>query len=653
MNRLHLLKTLAFTLVAGIAPAQQNTTDDRILMTVGDEKVTVSEFMSVYQKNPSVKDSENKSIQEYIELYTNFRLKVKEARDLGMDTSASFRNELMGYRKQLSMPYLTDTVVNDKLLKEVYERMQWDIRSSHILIKCDPNALPKDTLAAYNAAMKAYNRIKAGEDFAKVCKQVTQDDYGKTNGGDLDYRTVFELIYPFETAMYNMKVGEVSKPVRSQVGYHIIKVTDRQPHIELTTAHIMIKTPKGMSAEDSLKALQKINDIYDQLVKGTPWDTLAMKYSDDPGSAKKGGLLPPVARNYNSNYPAEFKTAAFTLGKDGEYTKPFKTRFGWHIVKRVSSKGVPPFADVKNEIKNKVSKDPRANTGRTALMGKIKTWYNFKEDLKARDEFYALFAKDSSIFKGQWKAEKAKNMNKVMFSLLDKNYTQADFAKYIESHQAPRPSASHILVVNGLYKAWQEEALIAFEDSRLEMKYPKFKALMQEYNDGILLFELTDKKVWSKGVKDTAGLRAYYELNKTRFMWDERAEVKTYTCANEKVAAAVRKMIAKGKSDKEILEKVNKNGAQNLSIETKIYNKGDNKEVDARWAPGLLSDKTEEGKVTLTYISKLVAPTPKSFSEAKGLITADYQAFLEKEWIDTLKKKYKVVINEDVLKTLK
>lgn len=651
MNTKRIIKALAFSFLSLPVLAQQKT-DDRILMTVGGEQVTVSEFMSVYQKNPSVKDDQVKTVNDYIELYTNFRLKVKEARDLGMDTSAVFKNELLGYRKQLSMPYLTDTVVSEKLLKEVYERMQWDIRSSHILVKCDANELPKDTLIAYNKAMAIYNKIMKGEDWAKVCKQYTEDESGKSNGGDLGYRTVFELIYPFETAMYALKVGEVSKPVRTQVGYHIIKVIDRQQHFDMVTAHIMIKTAKGMKPEDSLSAIAKINDIYAQLQKGVPFDTLAKKYSEDPGSSKKGGILPPVGRNDASNFPKEFKDASFSLMKDGDYCKPFRTRFGWHIVKRVSTKPVAPFADIKNEIKNRVSKDQRSNMGRTALIGKIKTWYNFKEDLKARDEFYALMKNDSSIFKGQWKADKAKSMNKVMFSLLDKNYTQLDFAKFIETHQALRPPISHILVINAWYKSFVEESLIAFEDSRLEMKYPRFKALMQEYRDGILLFELTDKKVWSKAVKDTAGLRAYYEKNKQKFLWDQRAEVKTYNCANEKVAAAVRKMLAKGKTDKEILEKVNKGGASNLTIDTKIYNKGDNKDVDAKWNPGLLSDKTENGKVTITYISKLVEPTPKSFNEAKGLITADYQAFLEKDWIESLRKKYKVQVDQDILKSL-
>lgn len=651
MNKSIVLKALAFCFISASAVAQV-ATDDRILMTVGGEKVTVNEFMSVYQKNPTAKDNEVKSITDYVELYTNFRLKVKEARDMGMDTSAAFKNELLGYRKQLSMPYLTDTVVSDKLLKEVYERMQWDIRSSHILIKCDANALPKDTLLAYNRAMAAYNKIMKGEDFGKVCKATTEDDYGKTNGGDLGYRTVFELIYQFETAMYGLKVGEVSKPVRTQVGYHIIKVTDKQQHVDMITAHIMVKTAKG-SVQDSLDAIAKINDIYAQLQKGISFDTLAKKYSDDPGSAKKGGVLPALGRNDASNFPAEFKNAAFTLTKDGEYSKPIKTRFGWHIIKRMSTKAVAPYSEIKNEIRNKVAKDQRSNMGRTALIGKIKTWYNFKEDTKARDEFYVTMKGDSSIFKGTWKADKAKNMNKTMFTLLDKNYTQQDFAKYIETHQAPRASASHIIVINGWYKSFLEESLIGFEDNRLEMKYPKFRALMQEYRDGILLFELTDKKVWSKAVKDTTGLKDYYSKNKNKFMWDQRAELKIYNCANDKVAVMVRKMLSKGKSDKDILAKANAGGAINLSIDTKIVNKGDNKEVDAKWNPGLLSDKADNGKVTITYINKLVAPTPKTFTEAKGLITADYQAYLEKDWIDSLKKKYTVTVDQNVLKTLK
>lgn len=645
--------SLLFVSIFSLAFTQSGNNGDKVLLTVGGEKVTANEFESVYHKNPSGKTNDPKSLGDYLELYINFRLKVKEARDLGYDTSASFKNELNGYRKQLSQPYLTDTIISDKLMKEAYDRIQWDLRVSHILIKCDADALPKDTLAAYNKTAKIRERILKGEDFGKIANAESDDPYVKQakNGGDLGYFTcLMGYVYPFETASYNLKQGELSMPVRTQFGYHIIKVTDKVKHVDMTTAHIMVKFSKGMSKEDSAKAESKINDVYGKLQKGEVFDSLAAKFSDDPGSSKAGGKLQPFGRT--SNFPAEFKEAAFALAKDGDFSKPFKTRFGWHIVKRLSTKEPGSYAEMKNDLKTRIAKDQRSNMSRNSLISKIKGWYNFKENTKTLDEFLPLM--DSSVFKGKWEAKKASKLNKTIFSLAGKNYTQQDFAKYMESHQASRAPVPYLSVINSMYKAWTEETLVAYEESQLDVKYPKFKALMDEYRDGILLFELTDKKVWSKAVKDTVGLKEYYEKNKDHFKWDERAEAKVYTCVDEKTAAEVKKMILKNKSDKEILDKLNKDARVMVQVdESKIFAKGDNKMIDGSWVPGLTANKAENGKTVFANITRLLAPTPKTLNEAKGLITAEYQTYLEKEWVDVLRKKYTVTIDQDVLKTIK
>jgi peptidyl-prolyl cis-trans isomerase SurA len=640
----------AFAVLGGLSLTNAQDNGNKVLMTVGGDKVTLNEFENVYYKNNTNKTNDPKSLQEYLDLYTNFRLKVKEAKDIGLDTSAAFRNELMGYRKQLSQPYLTDTVINDKLLMESYDRMKWDVRAYHILVKCDADALPKDTLIAYNKALKIRDRILKGEDFGKVANVTTDDTYGRTNGGDLGYFTaLIGFVYPFESAAYNLKIGDLSMPVRTQFGYHIIKVTEKVEHVDLLTAHIMIKFNKGMSAADSTAAVKKMEDIYNQLKKGVPFDTLCAKFSEDPGSSKKGGVLQLMGRS--SNFPPEFKDAAFALKKDGDFSAPIKTRFGWHIVKRVSSKSLAPYNDMKGELKNKIAKDMRSNMSRTSLIAKIKKEYNFKENTKMRDELKG--ALDTAIFMGKWQAIKASKFTKEIFSLGDKKYTQTDFAKYIESHQAPRAKVDFAVLLNSMYKVWVEETVVAYEESRLDVKYPKFKALMDEYRDGILLFELTDKKVWSKAVKDTTGLKEYYEKNKTKWLWDERADVKIYTCADVKTAEKVRKMIAKNKTDKEILDALNVKGQISVTVENKLYNKGDNAMVDASWTPGLSPNKTENGKVVFAHVLKITPQTPKTLNEAKGLVTADYQQYLDKMWIEDLKKKYAVKIDQDVLKLVK
>ncbi len=654
MNKVKIKNVLflsAAMLMTAVAISQNK---DAVLMTIGGSKVTVGEFESVYHKN-NAKDGANdaKSLSDYIELFVNFKLKVKEAESLGMDTAKAFRDELAGYRKQLSQPYLTDKDVNDKLLHETYNRMKEDVRASHILVKVAESALPKDTLEAYNKIMKIRARVMKGEDFNKVAseKGISDDPSAKDNGGDLGFFTAMQMIYTFETVAYTTKVGEISQPVRTRYGYHIIKVTDRRPaQGELLCAHIMIKTPPNMNNEDSLNAYAKVTEIYNKLKAGGKFDELAQQFSDDKQSAKKGGELPWFGTN---KMPAEFEKAAFALKNKGDYSEILRTKYGWHVIKLIDKRGLAAFDDMKAELKAKVTKDSRAQVGRESLIAKVKTEYKFKDNLKLRDEFYKVM--DTSLFEGKWDAAKAKALNKPMFNFNEKIYTQTDFANYISTHQSKRPKSDANMVVNQFYKQFVDESAVAYEENRLDGKYPEFKSLMQEYRDGILLFELTDSKVWSKAVKDTTGSKEYYEKNKTKYMWEERADATIYTCGDEKVSAKVRGLLKKKKTDKEILDEINKDSQLNLNVDSKIFNKGENEFVDKNWNPGTSVDiKSEKDKKLMIVVTnKLMKPEPKSYTEAKGMVTADYQNFLEKDWIGSLKTKYPVNIDKAVLSTVK
>lgn len=710
-------KALALTLLfLGSAPAFAQTANDPILMNVCGTNVTLSEFMSVYKKNNKDQSNDRKAIENYLDLFTIFKMRVKEAEAMKLDTSASFINELAGYRRQLAQPYLTDRDVNDRLLKEAYDRMQTDVHASHVLIKCDENALPKDTLLAWQRTMIAQNMLNGkpatkmideyekqlrsnftangtvkmsktdsatfntqvnslrsldrkykgkAVPFAELAKALSDDPSAKENGGDLGYFTSMQMVYPFETAAYEGKVGEITNPVRTRYGYHLLKVLDRRPaQGEVRVAHIMVKTTGGMSVEDSLKAKQKIEEIAQKLKTGGNFEELARQYSDDKPSAAKGGELPWFGRY---KMPAEFEEASFALANDGDISNPVKTRYGWHIVKRLERRGIPKYDDMKADLKTRVTRDSRSQKGRESLIVRIKQENNFSETkivtltkkmkkkkqpaiitFPALDEMYA--AVDTSIYKGVWTADKAKMMNKTMFSLAGKNYTQGDFASYIESHQARRAKTNDIRsIVNDQYSKWVEETCINLEESQLDKKYPEFKALMQEYRDGILLFDLMDRKVWSKAVKDSVGLKNFYELNKEKYKWDERADATVYNCASDSVAKVVRAMLAKKKTSKEILEALNKKSQLNLQVESKLFVKGENDVVDRNWKPGLSANTNKDKKVIFADVKKIVPPTVKTLQESKGLVTADYQNQVEKEWNESLKKNCPVSVYKEVL----
>jgi peptidyl-prolyl cis-trans isomerase SurA len=655
MKKSAILRFTIFSIVSFIATtASAQKSEDAVLMTIGGNRVTVSEFENVYHKNNTKESAADaKSLNEYVDLFVNFKLKVKEAEELGLDTAKAFKEELAGYRKQLAQPYLTDKDVNEKLLQQTYQRLNEDVHAAHILVKVSETALPKDTLEAYAKIMKIRARILKGEDFNKVAgeKGVSDDPSAVENGGDLGYFTALQMVYPFESAAYNTKVGEVSMPVRTRYGYHILKVIDRRKaQGEVLVAHIMIRTPNNMSADDSVKLYGKMTEIYTKLKAGEKFDELAQQYSDDKSSARKGGELPWFG---TGKMPQEFETVAFALKNKGDYSQIMRTKYGWHIIKLLDKKGLASFDEMKNELKSKVTKDSRAQAGRSSLIAKIKTEYKFKENLKTRDEFYKII--DTTFFNGNWDAAKAAKFNKPMFNLNDKTYTQTDFANYLAAHQSQRPKSDPKVVIDPMYSQFVDETAIAYEEARLDQKYPEFKALMQEYRDGILLFELTDQKVWSKAVKDTTGAKDFYEKNKNNYMWDERAEATVYTAADAKVAKQLRALLKKKKTEKEILETINKDSQLNLAVETRIFNKGENEFIDKNWNPGMSEDieDTKNKKVVIVNVEKLLKPTPKLYQDSKGMVTADYQSYLEKEWINSLKKKYAVSIDKTVLATIK
>ena len=647
MNKYFLLSVL---LISGFISFAQEKKDP-VILTIAGENVPKSEFERVFKKNNN-KDStfDKKAVDDYLQLYINYKLKVKEALELGMDTVRAFIDELGGYRKQLAQPYLVDKQVGENLLREAYNRMKTDVRASHILIKCDPNALPKDTTDAYNKALKVRSEIVKGADFTTTAKKYSDDPSVKDNGGDLGFFTSLQMVYPFESAAYTLKNGETSLPVRTRFGYHIIKVTETRPaQGEVKVAHIMIKAGVGLNHDDSLKAVQKINEIYNKLKAGDKFDDLAKQYSEDQSSAKNGGQLPPFG---TGRMVPEFEKAAFALKTTDDFSEPVKTSYGWHIIKLIEKKGIGTYEEVQSDLKQKIQKDSRSELSKSSMISRIKSKYSFKENQKAKDEFMKTV--DSSFTQGKWTTDKVTGLKNTMFWLGTGTHSQEDFAKYIVDHEVKHEaSGTPLVLANNMYNDWVKEIALAFEETKLDSLYPDFRNLMQEYRDGILLFELTDKKVWSKAVKDTTGLHEFYEKNKSNYMWGVRVEATIYTCSDVAVAKEVRKLMKKIDDDDTLMVRINKSSQLNLQVKSGKFAKGDNEIIDMfKWIPGISADMNHDKQIVFVNIKKVIPSTTKNLDEAKGLITADYQNQLEKEWITSLRTKYKVTIYPEVVNSI-
>jgi peptidyl-prolyl cis-trans isomerase SurA len=623
---------------------------DPVLLTIGNETITKSEFEKVFRKNNKSATIDQKALTDYLDLFINYKLKVKEAVEMGMDTASSFVSELAGYRKQLAQPYLVDKEVTDKLLHEAYDRMQKDVHVSHILIKCASDALPKDTLEAYNRALKIRERIMKGEDFGKVAKETSEDPSAKDNLGDLGFFSAMQMVYSFESAAFNAKVGEVTMPIRTKFGYHIIKkIDERKDAGEVTVAHIMAKC-KDCKPEDSAKAVQKINEISEKLKNGGNFEELCKQYSDDQGSSKNGGVLPAFK---SGRMVPEFENAAFALKNKGDISQPIRSPYGWHIIKLINRKPIGTYDEMLGELKANIAKDSRSEVGKTSMVNKIKKDYKFKDDSKAVEDFYNVV--DSTLVQGKWDASKASSLNKTMFTLLDKKYTQKDFAKYITEHQTSRKNTSPQAIINSMYDQFVIESCLGFEESRLDLKYPEFKDLMTEYKDGILLFNLTDKKVWSKAVKDTVGLQDYYNSHKSNYTWGQRLEGAIYNCSSDEVATKVRELLMdKRLTNDSIVSIINSNSQLNLSVKEGKFSRGDNQYVDTiKWVKGVSNNIPSGKSIIIVNVKDILPPQPKTLEDARGSVTADFQALLEKEWIKSLRSKYPYKINQEVLAQIK
>jgi peptidyl-prolyl cis-trans isomerase SurA len=626
--------------------------EDPILMKIDGHPVTKSEFLQIYLKNNPNPKFDKASIDEYMELFKKFKLKVAEAEELGYDTIPKLKKELDGYKKQLSLPYLIDSAKNEALVREAYDRTRTEIRASHILITCASNASPADTLAAYNRIIGLKKRIEKGENFASVArgKNGSEDPSAVNNGGDLGYFTAFQMVYPFEDMAYNTPVGSISEPFRTRYGYHIVNVTDKRPaRGTIKTAHIMVAVGKSAAEEDVVNAEKKINEIYAKLQKGEKFEDLVKSYSDDPSSAEKNGELPPFGTGTTTRMVTTFEDAAFALKNNGDYSMPVRTDYGFHIIKRLEWTDVKTFDAMKKELQSKVNKDERSKRTQDSFVLNLKSSYGYSNK-SAKGLKWFLTNLDTSYYIGKWNASGLKS-NKTLFTIDGKSFTQQQFARFLESNYRGIRKDANEVVIGLQYKAWEKEAIISYEESKLADKYPAYKALITEYHDGILLYEIMTDKVWNKAMKDTVGLRAYFDNNRSKYMWGDRVDAIVYECSTRSIADQVYKMILNDTiNSKHVLEVINKDSELNLRVRT---NKFDINQTNFLKGQSLVMGANKvyelDGKFYVIKVNKNLPAGNKEFSEAKGAVTSDYQTFLEQQWIQELMNKHKIEINQQVL----
>ncbi len=472
---------------------------DKVLATVNNKVITVKAFKNIYERNlDAIDNAEGRDVSKNLDLFINYKLKVAEAYRIKLDTLPNYQKEIEGYKKQLAIPYLQDSSRTAELIKDAYYRTKYEVKAKHILIRLSESATPKDTLQAFQKISSIRDRIVGGEDFERVAVETSEDPSAKgdlkrgiqPNKGNLGYFSAFRMVYAFEDAAYNTEVGQVSKPFRTRFGYHIVKVdTLRESRGELEVAHILIKG-------NTVESKKKIDMVYGKLEQNQRFKHMAQEYSEDTTTKMKGGLL----RRFGSGMMVKpFEDAAFAIEKEGQYSKPFQTRYGWHIVQLKKKHPIKSFAELQPELKNKLMRSPIAKLSEKAVIEKLKDRYTISESANLQSILEAGTA--NNVGKDQLEQE--------LFRINDFSVKVSAFVNY-----AKRFRNRSLL---DLYRDFKDQEVINYYKENLEKSEPAYANTLREYKDGLLLFELMQRKVWDKSSKDTLGLKTYYNNNMVKY----------------------------------------------------------------------------------------------------------------------------------------
>lgn len=622
--------------------SQSNTED--VLFTVDDEPVYVSEFVRVYNKNLDlVQDESQKDVDEYLTLFTNYKLKLKEAKSLNLHEKDTYKRELDTYKNQLAKSYMTDSKVTDALIEEAYKRVSYDIKANHILIKIPETASPEDTLAAYKKIVKLRDRALI-EDFDKVRKEV--HDGQTIFGEELGYFSGFKMVYKFESVAFNTPEGEVSQPFRTQFGYHILKVLDkRKSQGERTVAHIMVIEKQGDSLAE--KPEDRIQDIYKKLNQGEDFEALAKQFSDDKSSSSKGGMLSAFSRGQIS--APEFENVAFSLENDGDVSEPFKTQYGWHIVKLYGKKPVPPFEELKPELEQKVTRDSRSKLIDEALVSKLKDQYKIELPKGTLEYFTSILNND--YLKRTWKLPSNFDGTKPFLKIENKQYTYNDFGDYIlRTQRNVEPKASFKAMILKKYNAFLSNKLIEFKEANLENESEEFAHVLNEYREGLLLFDLMETTIWNASKTDSIDIQNYYENHKNKYITPKRIDAIVASSSKQKTLKKVSKLLQKNMKLDQIKNLINSNDNIEVIFTSDIMDANHQAlPEDFEFKKGISKIYKHNDAYVLVQVKEVLPETQKTLDEAKGAIISDYQTYKEENWLKTLSEKYKIEINNDAL----
>lgn len=635
---------LIIALAINIASFSQIKNGD-VLFSVNDQKVLASEFLRVYNKNLNlVQDETQKDVDQYLKLFINYKLKLAEAKSLKFDKKLTYIKELNGYKKQLSKKYLTENKVTEALVKEAYNRISFDINARHILVRT--NEFEKDTIAAYNKIVGFRNRL-INEDFDKVKSSLHNGTTVFVE--DLGYFSGFKMVYEFENVAYNTAVGDVSEPFRTQFGFHVVQVLDkRKSRGEVTVGHIMVSNKQKDSTSVSES---RINEIYKMILQGQEFESLATQFSDDKSSAKNGGKLKAFKSGQLSS--VKFEDTAFSLQENGDISAPFQSNYGWHIIKLYDKKPLKPLIDLQSELEQRIKRDSRSKLINSAMSKTLRQLYNIESSNIDLSYFQQLI--DEAFLSNSSSIPESFDGKKELIKIGNKVFTYLDFAEFLKVNQKEnllKKSTEDPIRIQ--FDAFIDKNILIYHEENLELVNQDFANILNEYREGLLLFDLMENKIWNTVKNDTVSIQNYYAANMDKYVNKERIDAVVVTSAKKEYIKSVKKALESGESLDNIEKGVNIEQQQNIIITSGLMSK------EASLLPTNLIIKKGVSEIYkfnkafhVILIIDILPESVRPFEEVRGLVTSDYQLIYEDNWLKELSNKYKVRINQDVLDRIK
>lgn len=617
-----------------------------VLLTISEEPILASEFIRVYNKNLNlVQDDSQKEVESYLKLFINYKLKLAEATLLGYDKDPEYVKELRSYKNQLTQNYLTDKNVTDELVLEAYDRILNEVKAQHVLVRIEE--FETDTLQAYSAIQAFQERLK-NDDFESLKKEI--HDGKSIFVEDLGFFTAFKMAYKFESVAFNTKVGEVSEPFRTKFGFHVVKVLEkRKSKGQVIVAHIMIANTQK---DTTLVAKDRIQELHRLLLQGEDFGNIAKQFSDDKSSSMRSGELKPFKSGQINSIL--FENTAFSLKEKEDISEPIQTQFGWHILKLIDKQAVKEFNSLKPDLESQVRKDSRSQLVKSKMLAKLLSQYQ----LTGLNPNLALLKSNIVYDKSNktWKLSDQIKDSKSFLVIEKTSYSFGDFINFLnKNYKLINPNWATEFAVNKQYKFFLEQSVFRYKKDNLENENQDFANILNEYREGLLLFELMQDKIWEGAKKDTIGLNAFYNENKDNYLWPERVIGSVARSSNAKNIKKVRKLWRSGKSNQSIDELLNKI-QQNVIFSTGEFELGLSP-LPESFTPRVKSQLSkiikENNSFYIVNVKEFMPQSQKSLEDSRGQLISDYQTKLETQWILELKSKFNVKVNEDVFQKVK